>query len=237
MAVSLHQSLIATKYHKSTDTYIQRIQIMSFTLFASRKSEINSAIASIQSQITLLQQQLADQQAFLQEIGTVEQAGESALNQARTFLSMVRAIDPSQEGVFWQSMDALKNENLEALPPGNSEAAEPSPTPDTTPPSPEETTTVEVEATEVVEATNEEQADEVKPSETTDPLETTEEADADKPVFPLTAAEIKRIKWTDLQDICTKKNITDPSGQRLTRKFVERTLLGQLTSADIAHLA
>jgi hypothetical protein len=100
-----------------------------------------------------------------------------------------------------------------------------------------EATEVE-EATEVAEATQEEQTGEVnKSTESTDPLEMTKEDDADKPVLPLTAAEIKRIKWTDLQDICTKKNITDPSGQRLTRKFVERTLLGQLTSADIAHLA
>jgi hypothetical protein len=132
---------------------------MSFTLFASRKSEINSTIASIQSQISQLQQQLANQQSFLQEIGSVEGAAESALIQTQTFLSMVRAIDPSQEAVFWQAMDALKNENLEILSPASDDAAESSPTPDATAPTPEETTTVEVEATEVTETAAESQAD------------------------------------------------------------------------------
>jgi hypothetical protein len=191
---------------------------MSFTLFATRKSEINSAIASIQSQIAQFQQQLADQQAFLQEIGTVEQAGESALNQARTFLSMVRAIDPSQEAVFWQAMDALKNQNLEILPPGNNDTTESSPTPDAVPPAPEETTTVEVEATEVVETAAESQAD--------DEAEQTV-VDTSHQVAPRTLHKqpAKPLQW-----LATKRGI-DHAGMK--RHEIASALVGQVTAMEL----
>lgn len=211
---------------------------MSFTLFATRKSEINAAINGLQSQITLLQQQLADQQAFLQEIGTVEQAGESALNQTSTFLSMIRAIDPSQEAVFWQAMDALKNSDVEALAPAVevNDTLRTQTTPDS--PAPDVADTLEVTAVEVVEETIPDVAlDDV--SETTS--EATEEDEADKPVQKddrlLTYAELTRVNWSDMKKICTDRSITNPSGQRLTRKFAETALLNKLRTTDISHLA
>lgn len=218
---------------------------MSFTLFATRKSEISAAIASIQSQIALLQQQLADQQAFLQEIGTVEQAGESALNQTLTFLTMVRAIDPSQEAVFWQAMEALKSTETEALAPGNDT---PEPDNDPTPPTPgggvpvneaeegETIETIEAIATPVTEDT---------PAPTPTPvaattIETTEEDVAiksdDNDSQPLTADELKAISWSDMKKLCLDKGVSDPSGQRLTRKFAQAALLGKLLRSDISYL-
>jgi hypothetical protein len=207
---------------------------MTFTLFTARKNEIGNAIACIQSQIALLQQQLADQQAFLQEIGSVESAAESALSQTRTFLSMVRAIDPTQESVFWASMDTLKSAEVEALAPGNDEITETDTPPATTPPATdaaEEPQTVEVEAVKV-ETQGEEEEDEAQITDSASTPNSTD--DATQQPLPLTADQIKKITWKELQDYCAKKGVSDPTGQRLTRKFAEAGLLGKLTTADIA---
>lgn len=213
---------------------------MSFTLFSTRKSEINNAIATIQAQITLLQQQLADQQAFLQEIGTVEQAGESALNQARTFLSMVRAIDPSQELVFWQAMDALKSTDMEALAP-TPEVTEVTEEQETVPDSTgsPEPDTVEVTAVEIEETTPDITLEEVSETTSEATSEATEEDDANNQNDDrlLTYAELTRVSWSDLKKICIDRTITNPSGQRLTRKFAEQALLNKLRTTDILHLA
>ena len=215
---------------------------MSFTLFSTRKSEINDAIASIQSQIASLQQQLADQQAFLQEIGTVEQAGESAINQTLTFLTMVRAIDPSQEVVFWQAMEALKATETELLAPSND------PEPDNDPTSPtsgggmpiedatEEGKTIDAIATPIIDAED----TPVPPTPVAATLETTKEDVAtqlaDNDTQPLTADELKAIRWNDMKKLCLDKGVTDPTGQRLTRKFAQTALLGKLIRSDISNL-
>lgn len=148
---------------------------MSFTLFSNRKNQINNAIAGIQSQIAQLQQQLADQQAFLQEIGTVEQAGESALTQTQTFLTMIRAIDPSQEEVFWQAMDALRNEELTAIAPSNDDTPE-----EAEQEAAAETDISTIDVDVISKATEEELHEDTSETET---LETQEEEDADKPVL------------------------------------------------------
>jgi hypothetical protein len=81
-------------------------------LFSARKQEITSIIDSIKEQIKGLQQELLNQENYLQQLGTVEQAGQSALDQTSTFLSMVRAIDPTQEEVFWHAVNALKGDSI-----------------------------------------------------------------------------------------------------------------------------
>lgn len=239
-----------------------------FTLFQARKSEIASNISAIEAQIVALQQRLVDEQAFLQELGTVEQAGQSAINQAMTFLSMVRAIDPTQESVFWQAMDALKQQAPVIAPFAEAQAAVQEDIEDleAIKTEIEQDATINVSATDVTDtdATDILEAlDKIKDEviaigdvesakypllgDSTDaPTQTTEEDTADQPVLNvddgatssttplLTAAQVSALSWSKLKKLASDRNIADPTGQRLTRKYVESKLLGVLTQADIA---
>lgn len=176
---------------------------MTFALFTARKTEINVEINAINNEIALLQQNLQKQQQFLQEIGTVEQAGESALAQTQTFLAMVRLIDPSQESVFWNAMDALKVQNQPAFPAPEDEVEDSL-----------ETESLEVEAVETTES--------VKPVEKDE-----------KVSIPLTPHQVKSLDWGALKKIAEMRGLQNPSGQRLTRKFVESQLAGSLTTLDV----
>lgn len=196
---------------------------MTFTLFATRKQEIGSAIASIQSQIAILQQQLADEQAFLQEIGTVEQAGESALNQARTFLSMVRAIDPSQEVVFWQAMDALKSAEVEMIAPSSDAQTDVSPV--TTSPTPDEPQTVEVDAV-AVEASQENDTEPTEP----DPAPSATDTTKVEASHQATARSLHKQPAKPLQWLATKRGI-DTSNMK--RHQIATALVGQVTQVEL----
>lgn len=214
---------------------------MSATLFAAHKNEVNNAIASLEAEILRLQQELANQQSYLQGVATCEPAGQSALDQAATFLQMVRAIAPTQEAVFWEAMEALKNpENcaaaLEAAQAKREESQVIAPVPAVDTPeahTEEAETTLDVDATEVIETEADGQ---------TEAPETPKEDEADKPVLNgdggdlLTVAQINALDWAVLKKIAGDRNITDPTGQRLTRKFVEGKLLGVLTWTEVKPL-
>jgi len=187
---------------------------MTFSLFTARKTEINVEITAINNEIALLQQNLQKQQQFLQEIGTVEQAGESALAQAQTFLAMVRLIDPSQESVFWSAMDALKVQNQPAFP-----------VPEETVEDSLETESLEVDAVETTESL------EVEAVEITESVEPVDEDE--KVSIPLTPHQVKSLEWGALKKIAEMRELQNPSGQRLTRKFVESQLAGSLTTFDV----
>lgn len=207
---------------------------MSFTLFSNRKNQINNAIAGIQSQIAQLQQQLADQQAFLQEIGTVEQAGESALNQTQTFLTMIRAIDPSQEEVFWQAMDALRSEELTAIAPSNDETTEEveqktvAETPIDT-----DANTIDVEAVEAEDQSSKEDAPE------TEALETQEEEEADKPALNGNGnghLSVDQLNSLTIQQIRKLASVKGVEGRGKRREIAQR-LDGLVTQSDVDALS
>jgi hypothetical protein len=222
--------------------------LLNSSLFAARKNQVSQAINAIQSQIAQLQQQLADQQTFLQEIGSAEQAGESALTQIDTFLTMVRAIDPDAETVFWQAADSRRHEVAGTIAPSTptTEKAEET-SPKTTPIDPIAPTTddtaIDVDATELPQdgstATDSPTADtpidaSIDAPTDTDPIDTNNQGgDATKPAF-LTSAELDLVSWITLRDICNDRQIKDPLGRRLTRKFAAKALLGKVTHADIA---
>lgn len=236
------------------------------TLFSAHKNEVLGNIAGIESQILRLQQELADQQSYLQGVAASEPAGQSALDQTANFLAMVRTIAPSQEKVFWAAMEALKNpENLatalEAAAAKREDMASEAGTD-----SAAYTVNAEgLDAGEVwdVEATtvsNEEgKVDNVPkpqlpsiqalsetesqphqtPSEETQALSAptlngdADDGNGDGDGGLVTEEQLKALEWAVLQRLATEKRIADPSGQRLTRKFVQNALLGTLSWSEL----
>ncbi len=200
-------------------------------LLATLTANLQSSYAEIQSQIEVLQEQQRLIQSQLQRVGSVESKMESAVALVAEAIAEIREVCPDELSSYRQVIDSLFGDAPIAQIKGSddiSTESEATPTPPTT----DEPESVEVEAVEI----DDTPVNDPTPTPTT--AETTEEdVVTGKTDLPLTASEIKRIKWTDLQDLCSKKGIADPSGQRLTRKFAERNLLGMLTSADIAHLA
>ena len=196
---------------------------MTFTLFSNRKNQINNAITSIQDQIAQLQQQLADQQAFLQELGTVEQAGESAINQARTFLTMVRVIDPSQEEIFWQAMDALKGEDAAAIAPSpeeDSKAETPEPSD-----KPVDGAVIDVASTEVVEDVVE------TPEESTEPQEDEPTSNGNGKVY-LSEKDLSELTIQTIRKLASNKKV-DSKGKRWEIAY---RLVGLVTQEDVNAL-
>ncbi|NES92062.1 hypothetical protein [Okeania sp. SIO2B9] len=84
----------------------------------SNLQSYNQEIEELQFKLETLREQKKQLENHAQQLGSAENAAESALEQVKTALMMVRAIAPDQVGVFKQSIDELfaGNEELAIAP-------------------------------------------------------------------------------------------------------------------------
>jgi ABC-type transporter Mla subunit MlaD len=92
-------------------------------------SNINNTIEDLSRQIEQLREQKLALETHLQELGSAENAAESALVQVQTAINMIEAISPDQLVEFKAAIDSLFNANIPALPSAEPEA--PTPTEET----------------------------------------------------------------------------------------------------------
>jgi chromosome segregation ATPase len=83
----------------------------------TKVSEINATIEDLSRQIEALREQKLALETHLQELGSAENAAESALVQVQTAISMIQAISPDQIATFKDAITALFNTKLPILPP------------------------------------------------------------------------------------------------------------------------
>jgi TolA-binding protein len=112
-------------------------------------SNINNTIEDLSRQIEQLREQKLALETHLQELGSAENAAESALVQVQTAIGMIEQISPDQLVEFKYAIDALFNANLPALP-----SAEPEPEPENPAPDTEEIIIVEPTLEEYVDGDN-----------------------------------------------------------------------------------
>lgn len=111
-------------------------------------SNINNTIEDLSRQIEQLREQKLALETHLQELGSAENAAESALVQVQTAINMIEAISPDQLVEFKAAIDSLFNANIPALP-----SAEPDPEPEAPIPT-EETIIIEPTLEEYVDGDN-----------------------------------------------------------------------------------
>jgi hypothetical protein len=93
-------------------------------------STINATIEDLSRQIEALREQKLALETHLQELGSAENAAESALVQVQTAISMIQAISPDQIVTFKDAITALFNTDLPTLPPVTPDPEPKNPTPD-----------------------------------------------------------------------------------------------------------
>jgi hypothetical protein len=111
-------------------------------------SNINNTIEDLSRQIEQLREQKLVLETHLQELGSAENAAESALVQVQTAINMIEAISPDQLVEFKAAIDSLFNANIPALPSAEPDPEDPTPSPD------EETIIVEPSLEEYVDDNN-----------------------------------------------------------------------------------
>jgi TolA-binding protein len=83
-------------------------------LFASKINEVNATIANISQEIEDLQARIEDLrieklelEQYQQQLGSAENASESAIEQVKTALAMIKAISPSERETFKDALISL----------------------------------------------------------------------------------------------------------------------------------
>lgn len=83
-------------------------------LFASKINEVNATIANISHEIEDLQARIEalrieklELEQYQQQLGSAENASESAIEQVRTALAMIKAISPSEQETFKDALISL----------------------------------------------------------------------------------------------------------------------------------
>ena len=83
-------------------------------LFASKINEVNATIANISHEIEDLQARIEalrieklELEQYQQQLGSAENASESAIEQVRTALAMIKAISPSERETFKDALISL----------------------------------------------------------------------------------------------------------------------------------
>jgi TolA-binding protein len=83
-------------------------------LFASKINEVNATIANISQEIEDLQARIEDLrieklelEQYQQQLGSAENASESAIEQVKTALAMIKAISPDEKATFKDALISL----------------------------------------------------------------------------------------------------------------------------------
>jgi TolA-binding protein len=83
-------------------------------LFASKINEVNATIAGISQEIEDLQARIEDLrieklelEQYQQQLGSAENASESAIEQVKTALAMIKAISPDEKATFKDALISL----------------------------------------------------------------------------------------------------------------------------------
>ena len=86
-------------------------------LFASKINEVNATIAGISQEIEDLQARIEDLrieklelEQYQQQLGSAENASESAIEQVKTALAMIKAISPDEKATFKDALISLFDE-------------------------------------------------------------------------------------------------------------------------------
>ena len=86
-------------------------------LFASKINEVNATIANISQEIEDLQARIEDLrieklelEQYQQQLGSAENASESAIEQVKTALAMIKAISPDEKATFKDALISLFDE-------------------------------------------------------------------------------------------------------------------------------
>jgi TolA-binding protein len=86
-------------------------------LFASKINEVNASIAGISQEIEDLQARIEalrieklELEQYQQQLGSAENASESAIEQVRTALAMIKAISPAERETFKDALISLFDE-------------------------------------------------------------------------------------------------------------------------------
>lgn len=86
-------------------------------LFASKINEVNATIANISQEIEDLQARIEDLrieklelEQYQQQLGSAENASESAIEQVKTALAMIKAISPAERETFKDALISLFDE-------------------------------------------------------------------------------------------------------------------------------
>ena len=104
-------------------------------LFASKINEVNETIANISHEIEDLQARIEalrieklELEQYQQQLGSAENASESAIEQVRTALAMINAISPDEKATFKNALISLFNDDAD-LPLLTSADPDPNPNP------------------------------------------------------------------------------------------------------------
>ncbi len=89
-------------------------------LFASKINEVNATIANISHEIEDLQARIEalrieklELEQYQQQLGSAENASESAIEQVRTALAMIKAISPDEKATFKEALISLFNDDAD----------------------------------------------------------------------------------------------------------------------------
>ena len=89
-------------------------------LFASKINEVNATIANISHEIEDLQARIEalrieklELEQYQQQLGSAENASESAIEQVRTALAMIKAISPSERETFKDALISLFDDDAD----------------------------------------------------------------------------------------------------------------------------
>jgi hypothetical protein len=106
-------------------------------LFASKINEVNATIANISHEIEDLQARIEalrieklELEQYQQQLGSAENASESAIEQVRTALAMIKAISPSERETFKDALISLFTDDDADIPLLASADPEPEPSDD-----------------------------------------------------------------------------------------------------------
>lgn len=105
-------------------------------LFASKINEVNATIANISHEIEDLQARIEalrieklELEQYQQQLGSAENASESAIEQVRTALAMIKAISPDEKATFKDALISLFTDDDADIPLLASADPDPDPNP------------------------------------------------------------------------------------------------------------
>jgi hypothetical protein len=180
-------------------------------------ANITTTIEDLQRQIDQLREEKLNLETYLQQLGSAENAAESALAQVQTAISMIEIISPTEIETFKAAIDSLFNQPAPQLP-----SAEPDPQPD---PQPEPPTDNEL----VIEDELEQFVNDGTP--TLSQVLITEYKHNGTNGHP---TWIKRLGLTKLRSLCKERDL-DTTGSK--KELMERLLTHGLLESDMIIIA
>jgi hypothetical protein len=183
-------------------------------LLATLTANLQNQYTQFQVQIEALQEHQRIIQSQLQRVGSVESKMESAALLLQEAIAEISDVCPEELTSYQETINSLFGSTVAGILPEATLDPEPEPQLEPTPDAPTDET-ITVESKEVTDT----------------PIETNGNG-----YHPLNLEQIKLIDWGTLRKIAGDRNITDPNSRRLTRKFVEGAIAGQITFKDVEGL-